>query len=113
MKFQERERPGFPEINRWLVSENGAFAITVLNYLFGMKCIQVLHRRTPVADWYVVQEWRTCVPELVETLIQKIRGDLSELEATFGGWKLVEDLLPPKRAKYLEDEPVLSTKKLV
>lgn len=103
MKFLEQTRPDYPEIGKWLVSENGAFAICVLNYLFGLKCIQIEHGENN--EWYVIQEWRTYKPELVEPFIQRIRDDLASLEATFGEWKKVEDRLPPRKEKYLEEEP--------
>lgn len=112
MKFQEQQRPDYPEINKWLVSENGAFAIGVYNYLYGQKRIQVLFRDIPDGQWWVIQEWATYEPELVEVLINRIRENLSQIHPDFGEWEWVERYLPPKEAKYLEDEPVLSTKKL-
>jgi len=111
MKFQEQQRPDYPEVNKWLVSEDQAFAIGVYNYVYGRKCIQALHRDVPAGQWWVIQEWATYKPELVGILIQKIEGNLAKLEATFGEWKKVEGCLPPKEARYLEDEPVLSTKR--
>lgn len=104
MKFEDYTSCA-PNYAKWLVSENKAFFIGVLNYLFGQKCIQVLFKETAESqDQYVIQEWRTYKPELVETLIQKIKDNLANVEAGFGDWGLVEKFLPEKRAKYLEDE---------
>lgn len=111
MKFQEQERPDCPEVNKWMVSENQAFAIGVYNYLFGRKCVQVLFRDVPDGKWWVVQYWATYKPELVGILVQRIEDGLARLEAAFGEWKKVEGCLPVKEARYLEDEPALSTKR--
>ena len=110
MKFQEQQRPDYPEVNKWLVSGNEAFAIGVYDYLYGRKCIQVLHRDVLDGKWWVVREWATYEPELAGILVRRIEDGLAELEATFGEWRKVEGCLPPKEARYLEDEPALSTK---
>lgn len=102
MDFQPKEDKHY---RIWLATPNGAFFIGVADYLFDMKCVQVLFRESPTAtDRYVIQEWRTYKPELVDVLIEEIKASLSRLGATFGQWKEVENLLPPKEAKYLEDE---------
>lgn len=102
MKFEESSDPRYA---RWLISEDGAFIIGVANYLFGQKCIQVLFKETPESQGpYVIQEWRTYNPELVERLVENIKANLLDVEAGFGDWELVEKALPNKRTRYLEQE---------
>ena len=104
MKFEEASDPHYA---RWFVSENGTFFIGVLNYLFGQKCIQVLFKNLlEHQDRYVIREWRTYKPQLVETLIKEIKHNLANVEAGWGDWALVEKFLPEKTAKYLEDESI-------
>jgi len=104
MKFEEGTDPHY---TRWLVSDNGAFFIGVADYLFEQKCIQLLFAGSgETGHRWVIREWRTYKPELVDELIQKIKDNLANVEAGWGDWALVEKFLPEKTAKYLEDESI-------
>lgn len=107
----------------YYLSDNEEFSIGVTQELFRRFKIQVLYREIWTRDgkkkldiatkWWVISEWVTYDERLkniqVATIIANLKDvnykamEFVEGEASMG-WRMVEERLPDKSYKYLEDE---------
>lgn len=103
MLFKEASDKWYP--NNFWVAKNEVFAISVIGELFGRLKLQVLYKYNKENDhWFVVEEYVTYKPKLLDELFDKIVKSLLHIEVEDGDWEAVLKCLPKKEKKYLEDK---------
>jgi hypothetical protein len=85
----------------WFESDNGEFAIGILNYLFRMKCLQVLHK---AEKFYVFKEYKGYDEEELHKLLLELEKVFEGMPEDLKGedWRFIDDKLPKYNRKYID-----------
>lgn len=104
MKLKKKNDRYYPI---WFESDNREFAIGILNYLFGMKCLQVLHKHGN--DFWVIKEYKDYDDNEISKLLKKLNDIFDTIPNELQGndWRVLDDRLPGVTRKYLGDNKAI------